>query len=190
MLRFRIFSALLLAAIGAAPALAGGDIKLDPSCAEVNYSYSATRLSWFYSAKLYDVRSGGSLTQIGEMRFGQSTAYLLDVRKQKWARGNRLNWSLLDVDGPKFRSCTLVGEDLEEGKKVKHYRMTWHSDPYAAYGDFWIASEGKRIVRAQRRFMDQDQANLKFGTTEGTIMEIFDYDPATSAAPDGPFEDE
>ncbi|PDT07101.1 hypothetical protein CO655_29010 [Rhizobium sp. M1] len=171
-------------------AFAATDIKEDPSCAEVNYSYAATRSSWFYSAKLYDVRSDGSLKQIAEMRFDQDTSYFHDLRKKEWARGNRTNWSLLDVDGPKYRSCTLIGEDTEKGKKVKHYRMTRHLDPYVAYGDVWIWSEGKRFVRAQRRFMDQNQANLKFGTTAGTIMEIFNYDPTTGLAPGGPYEDE
>ncbi|MBY3466154.1 hypothetical protein HFN80_19515 [Rhizobium laguerreae] len=186
--KFIILSAALMATIGAVPAFAGTDLKEDPSCAEVNYSYAATRSSWFYSAKLYDVRSDSSLKQIAEMRFDEDTAYFRDLRKQEWQRDKRTNWTLMDVDGPKLRSCVLVGEGTENGKKVKHYTATWHLDPYAAYADIWFWSEAKRAVRVKRHFMDETQANLKFGTTAGTIMEIFDYDPKTGLAPGGPYE--
>ncbi|MBY5640502.1 hypothetical protein [Rhizobium leguminosarum] len=179
----RVLSAVLMATIGAVPAFAGAELKEDPSCAEVNYSYAATRSSWFYSAKLYDARSDGSLKQIAEMRFGKETSYFHDLRKPKWTRGNRKNWTLMDVDGPKFRLCVLVGEGTEEGKKIKHYTATWHQDPYDAYADIWFWSEGKRVVRVKRHFMDESQANLRFGTTGGTVMEIFDYNPMTGGAP-------
>jgi hypothetical protein len=39
------------------------------------------------------------------------------------------------------------------------------------------------MVRAKRHFMDENQANLEFGTTAGTVMEIFDYNPMTGGAP-------
>jgi hypothetical protein len=188
LLKFVILSAALIATLGTAPASADSNLKEDPSCAEVNYSYVATRSSWFYSAKLYGVRSDGSLDQLKEMRSDKDTSYFHDLGKAKWTRDSRTNWTLMDVDGPKFRSCVLVGEDIERGKKVKHYTATWHLDPYAAYADIWFWSEGKRAVRMKRRFMDENQANLVFGATVGTLMEIFDYDPATAVAPHGPFE--
>jgi hypothetical protein len=183
LLKFVFFSGLLMATISPASAT----VEEDPSCADVNYSYAA-RSSWFYSAKLYDVRSDGSLKQIGEMRSDKDTSYTVDVRKGIWTRGDRMDWTLLDVDGPKFRSCVLIGEGKEKDKRVKHYRATWHLDPAAAYADIWFWSENKQMVRLKRRFTDQNQANLKFGIISGTLMEKFDYDPTTGVAPDGPFE--
>ncbi|TCL73940.1 hypothetical protein [Rhizobium sp. BK251] len=178
---------LWIALVNPAPAFAVLDIEEDPSCVDVNYAYVATRSSKFYSEKLYDFRSDGSVKQIAEMRIDDETIYHRELRKAKWRRFDRTEWSTLDRFGPRFSSCEFLGEFKERGKMVKRYKATWHLFPYAAYSDIWILSAGKRLLKLKRRSVDSNQ--FKFGTTSGTVLELFDYDPTTGVAPNGPFED-
>lgn len=160
----------------------------DPSCADVNYAYAATRSSWFYSEKLYDVRKDGAGKQYSEMRVDQKTVYYRPLQKSEWTRISRENWSPKDEYGPKFQSCSFVGEREEGGRKVRQYTGIWQQNGNVADMKVWFSSKGKRFIRLERRFKDPEYANKTFGTTEGTALEVFDYNPKTGVAPKGPFE--
>lgn len=171
----------------AAPAFAQ-KLKEDPSCAEVNYAYAATRSSWFYSERFYDLRKDGAGKQFGEQRFDDETAYYRTVGKPAWSRSQRANWSPRDDYGPRFQSCQFVAEREDLGDKIRQYRATWQRDGIVADIDVWFSSKGKRFVRAERRFKDPEYPNKTYGTTEGAILEVFDYNPKAAVAPKGPFE--
>jgi len=149
-------------------------ISQDPSCAEVNDAYLATRSSRLYSAKYYDSLPNGYLKPLGEMRVDLGTAIAKGLDETSWEEVDPSVWSLLDRFGPKFRSCKLVEEQGDHGRKIRHFTATWHRFPQAAYVDVWIAAEEKRTVRVERRTMHPSA--YKFGTTSGTMVEVFIYE--------------
>jgi hypothetical protein len=154
----------------------------------VNYAYAATRSSWFYSEKLYDIREDGAGEQYAEMRIDRDTVYYRPLKKPDWHRSARANWSPKDIYGPRFQSCRFVGERKEGGNKVRQYSGVWQDNGIVADMNVWVSSKGNRFVRLERRFRNPEYPNEKFGTTEGTTLEIFDYNPTTAIAPNGPFD--
>ncbi|WP_416066474.1 hypothetical protein ACK9YZ_10135 [Rhizobium sp. ZK1] len=171
------------ARVAAAYGLGTTPISEDPSCAEVNYAYAATRSSRLYSEKLYDVRKDGAGKQYAEMRIDRDTLYYRPLKRPDWDRFPRANWSLKDAFGPKFQSCKFEGEHKEGGGKVRRYSGKWQDNGVEADMNVWISSRDKRFIRVERRFKNPEYPNKKFGTTEGTTLEVFDFKPATGIAP-------
>ncbi|GAA3109702.1 hypothetical protein GCM10010520_62770 [Rhizobium viscosum] len=175
--------------LAAIPAF-GQDQKLDPSCAELNDAFAATRSTAMYSEKLYDIDANGERKLQFEHRFNPDTEYHKRLEAAGWERYPRVNWALADEGGPKYTSCAFIAEEREGGVPVRHYSGTWRQKALQADTDIWFRADDKRFVRVERRFRDVEHAKSAFGLTSGTVLEVFDYDPLASAAPDGPFEDE
>jgi hypothetical protein len=163
--------------------------KLDPSCAELNDAYAATRSTTIYSEKLYDIDADGERKLQFEHRFNQDTEYHKRVEAADWERYPRLKRALSDENGPKYTSCAFIAEEMEGGESVWHYSGTWHQKSIEADMHVWFRPKDKRFVRVERRFRDAEYARSEFGSTSGTVLEVFDYDLRRSAAPDGPFDD-
>jgi hypothetical protein len=158
---------------------------LDLSCAEVNRVYAATRASPFYSEKFYDVRSDGTHVQLAEQRFIDKMQYSRGVRT--WRISPRMENPLTGDEGPRFRSCSLVAEQQDNGKTLRQYNGVWRQYDAIADVSVWLTSEDQRTIKVERRFRDAELANRRFNATNSTILEVFDYDPSRSVVPEGPF---